>query len=320
MVATSDVRTGNQNSVKSLKVGFVDFAGSWGVWPSPVDFFTKVLSLEYEVEVVVSDFIGCRFDSGKKPDLIIYAIAGKEHLKYDCPRIFFPMEIKKLHENQSNYDECNGCLVWNFDCGPNEYRLPGSNLYGDYDLLLQPKPSFDDLWNREFCCVMFGRSWPHEQTPREAFFHMLCDYKKVHSVGHYLNNMGVDVPGAFGAVMGAQSGPNKVNFLRKYKFALSFENAEFPGYTTEKLTDAMFANCIPIYWGNPIVGRDFNTKSMVNCHEYSNFDEVIARIIELDTKPDAYRSVIEQPYFTDNVVSDGYKKEKLLQFIQKVLW
>jgi hypothetical protein len=299
---------------KPLKLGFVDFYHNWGVWPNPVEYFTGVLSKNYDVEVVVSDFIGHRFDTGKKPDLVICTIPSEKYLQYDCKRILFPAELAHPH-----YDGYDACMTWDFDDDPRHYRLPNTVLYGDFDKLTQPKPAFDELWNRQFCCVLFGRGYPHEQTPREWFFQKLCEYKKVDSAGHFLNNTGLDIPDAFGSIHRAQSGPHKIEYMRKYKFALCFENAQWPGYTSEKLTDAMFANCLPIYWGNPVIGRDFNTKSMLNCSEYENFDKVIQRIVELDTNESAYREVIEQPYFTDNVVSPFADKDKLLQFFNKVI-
>jgi alpha(1,3/1,4) fucosyltransferase len=300
---------------KNLKLGMVDFACNWGPWPNPIDYFVSVLSPEYDVEIVVSDFIGHRFDTGKKPDLVICTIPGGNHLKYDCPRVLWPVEPR-----HPSYDGYSACMTWDFDDDPRHYRLPACVLYGDLEQLTKPKQDFDKLWDRKFCCVLLGKQYPSNQTPREDFFRKLCEYKKVDSAGRYLNNMGLHVPGAV-TVHGydAQSGPYKIDLLRQYKFALAFENAEWPGYTSEKLTDAMFANCIPIHWGNSLVDRDFNTKSFVACHEYENLDKVIDRIIQLDTDKEAYRSVIEQPYCKHNTIPGFAKKENLLRFFQKVL-
>jgi hypothetical protein len=41
--------------------------------------------------------------------------------------------------------------------------------------------------------------------------------------------------------------------MRGYKFAIAYENAAFPGYVTEKIFDAFFAGCVPIYAGAPDV-------------------------------------------------------------------
>lgn len=43
---------------------------------------------------------------------------------------------------------------------------------------------------------------------------------------------------------------SKRDVMQKYKFALCYENASFPGYVTEKVFDAMFAGCIPVYLGD----------------------------------------------------------------------
>jgi len=58
--------------------------------------------------------------------------------------------------------------------------------------------------------------------------------------------------------------PEKVAYLRDYKFSISIENRIAVGYTSEKMYNAMQADCIPIYYGNPSVHRDFNTKSFIN--------------------------------------------------------
>jgi hypothetical protein len=59
----------------------------------------------------------------------------------------------------------------------------------------------------------------------------------------------------------------KVDFLRAYKFVIAFENSSSPGYNTEKLTDAIEADCVPIYWGDPEIGRSFNVRRFVNAHD-----------------------------------------------------
>lgn len=299
---------------KNLKVGFVDFYCNWGVWPDPVAYFRDILSEDYNIEVVVSDFVGHRFDIKKDPDLVICTIPGGSHLNYKCPRVLFPAELRR-----PNYDGYDACMTYDFTDDPRHYRLPIYAFYGDMDKLTQPKPSFDSLWNRKFCCVLLGKAYPHEQTPRDAFFHKLCEYKKVDSVGHHLNNMGVDIPGATGIVQDAQSGPHKINFIKDYKFVLAFENAQWPGYVSEKIVDPMLANSIPIHWGNPAIGLDFNTKSFVNCHAYENLDKVIEKIIELDTNEEAYRAMIEQPWFVDNKVNEYVRKDNVLKFFHRVL-
>ena len=87
---------------------------------------------------------------------------------------------------------------------------------------------------------------PYSQK-RIGFFKELSKYKKVDSGGKVLNNVGGCVE-------------DKLEFIKDYKFVISFENSAHPGYTTEKIVDPLAMNCIPIYWGNPYVARDFNNK------------------------------------------------------------
>ena len=54
---------------------------------------------------------------------------------------------------------------------------------------------------------------------------------------------------------------DKQAFLRDYKFTIAFENESHPGYTTEKIVEPMLADSIPIYWGDPLVGTDFEVES-----------------------------------------------------------
>ena len=68
----------------------------------------------------------------------------------------------------------------------------------------------------------------------------------------------------------------------------------------------MCGNTIPIYWGDPQVGRHFNTESFVNIKNIPNttgqlteFDRAIERIKELDQNPDLYRDIFSRQYYTE---------------------
>jgi len=74
----------------------------------------------------------------------------------------------------------------------------------------------------------------------------------------------------------------KIEFLKRYKFNIAFENASLPGYTTEKIVEPMAARCLPIYWGNPLIEREFNPKSFLNYFDFRDDDALIEKIIEFD--------------------------------------
>ena len=95
---------------------------------------------------------------------------------------------------------------------------------------------------------------------RNRFFHKLSRYRHVDAAGRLYNNLG-----------SGSDGPNdKTELLASCKFTIAFENASYPGYTTEKIVHAMLAHSLPIYWGNPCVERDFNTASFLNAHDFDS--------------------------------------------------
>jgi len=110
-----------------------------------------------------------------------------------------------------------------------------------------------------FCAFLYANKCLY----REAFFGALSRYKPVDAPGRSMNNMpGVDpVPGQI-------DWKAKVEFLRAYKFVVAFENSSAPGYNTEKLTHAIEADAMPIYWGDPEIGRSFNAGRFINAHDY----------------------------------------------------
>ena len=77
---------------------------------------------------------------------------------------------------------------------------------------------------------------------------------------------------------------------------------------------------IPIYWGNPLVTKDFNPKAFINCNDYDNdFDAVIERIKELDNDPDKYLAMLrENPMQPDFDFDQNKKFEQwLINIIEK---
>jgi len=110
-----------------------------------------------------------------------------------------------------------------------------------------------------FCAFLYSQPCPY----REAFFRALSRYKPIDAPGRSMNNMpGIDpVPGRI-------DWNAKIDFLRAYKFVIAFENASASGYNTEKLSHAIEADCVPIYWGDPAIGRSFNVKRFINAHDF----------------------------------------------------
>ena len=283
---------------KILKLAFVDFAVNWGAWPSPLQFFVDVLGEEYTLDIVQSDWRCYQIETPLEPDLVIYSHPGIKHLDYKCPKIFFSGEPCEL-----NFDNYDYAMTYHFSGDPRHYRLPLYALYGDVDRLIELHV-YDPAWaQREFCCVLFGRSYPHEQTPREQFFRELCKYKHVHSAGRYLNNTGFVVPSE-----------KKAEYVKNFKFTLSFESCAVDGFTSEKIFEPLLMNTVPIYWGNPLIGLDFNPSGFINCTGLST-EEAIRFIQHIDTHDDVYREMILAPRYASPYVD----KKNILKFFREVL-
>ncbi len=63
------------------------------------------------------------------------------------------------------------------------------------------------------------------------------NYSRVNSGGKTFNNIGGPIN-------------DKIKIFSNHNFNIAFENSSYPGYVTEKITDAFIANTIPIYWGD----------------------------------------------------------------------
>jgi hypothetical protein len=133
--------------------------------------------------------------------------------------------------------------------------------WGDDSHLVQKDRNWAEVLpaKTRFCAFLYSHICPY----REAFFRALSAYKPVDAPGRSMNNMpGIDpVPGQIDWKV-------KVEFLRAYKFVIAFENSSAPGYNTEKLTHAIEADAMPIYWGDPEIGRSFNPGRFINAHDY----------------------------------------------------
>ena len=100
---------------------------------------------------------------------------------------------------------------------------------------------------------------------RNNAFQLLSSYKQVDSAGRLFNNVG---DALFAKNAGGGGGElKKLEFLKNYKFSLTYENAQNDGYITEKLLAAKAAGAVPIYWGAKNVYDDFAEGSFINVTE-----------------------------------------------------
>jgi alpha(1,3/1,4) fucosyltransferase len=272
----------------------LDFCDFFPGFPKTYNFFYNLLKERFDVQIC------------DQPDFLIYSYFGHQHRLHSGTKIFFTGESVL-----PNWQECDYALTCHYLDDPRHLRLPFYVTYGDAQSIVkgQEDPAQILAQKTKFCSFVVGNHHPRKNKNRAEFFHRLSKYKRVDSGGRFLNNIGGPVPGWSGG---------KVRFLRDYKFNIAFENAAIPGYTTEKLFEAMQARTLGIYWGDPLVSREFNPRSFLNYADFPSEEALIERIIELDRDDAKYLEYVREPYFHADRPNESFDRERLLNFFEKV--
>lgn len=263
--------------MEKLRLKFVDF---WVAMDSAEDnFFYQLLAPYYDIEF--SD----------KPDILFYSCFGSEHLKYTCTRIFFSTENWRPDFNESDY-----AITFDYLIDKRHLRFP---LWAAYYLTYQKKrlvnrttdtKSQHQEWTarKKFCCIIVSNAQAKE---RIDFFKQLNAVKEVDSAGGWNNTIGKQIDsGTFG----------KFEFIKDYRFVISFENSAYSGYTTEKIIEPILAGCIPIYWGDPRVNEDFNPNRFIGIKDRTEYASGIETIIKLDSNKELAKSVLAESVFANS--------------------
>jgi hypothetical protein len=277
--------------MKKIKVKYCQFAGVDHTKPNTTLFFIhNILTTYYDVEV-------CHIPADK-PDYVFFHESTWEYLDYDCIRIFYTAENVSPNFNLTDYAMANDIM----DFGDRYHRLSSylvATFYNPKELELaekidisKPRPfTREDLAKKtEFCSFVYSNYLADER--RKQLYDKIDAYKHINSGGRYLNNIG---------------GPtdNKLGFELRHKFSMAIENSCRDGYTTDRIACAYMANAIPIYWGNPAITIEFNPKSFINCHEFASFDDVVARIKEVDNDDELYIRMKNEPIFAEGFTMKG---------------
>lgn len=258
----------------------------------------------------------------RDPDYVIYFD------KRDVPKGNFVKISYAREYMQTRMGECDFGMGWQY---PDEIKSPRYIRFPNYtfngagiDLIKPPNYNAAEIFKKKkkFCAFVY---W-HAVPTRNRFFERLSKYKRVDSPGPCLNNAppigGHKTP--MESRLTATFYPEKVAYLQDYKFVIAFENRVAVGYTSEKIYNAMQANCIPIYYGNPMVQRDFNAQSFINGNGpgYKNenyvFDYLMQQIVELDKNDDLYIKMLQQPWYPANKCTPYTDPNNLLAFFTQV--
>lgn len=277
--------------MKEIKINFVDF---WSGFDKMNNYFYNLLIQKYKVTI------------DENPDLLFYSCFGEEYLKFNCTRIFYTGE-----NIRPDFSACDFAFTFDYNKRKNHFRLPLYSLYIDHHNMLGQLKTIDSrevarsIWRTKtkFCCMVVSNPNCKE---RITFFQNLSKVKWVDSGGSVLNNVGGRVP-------------DKAEFIKDYKFVISFENHAQDGYTTEKILEPIFMDCIPIYWGNKLIEKDFNAERFIDYSKFESEEELIAKLLEIDQNDELAVDMLMQPAFSKNKLTHEEEHIQVLQILSTVL-
>lgn len=193
------------------------------------------------------DFVFC-----DNPNILLVGCYGQQEVK-PCDALKVGYYTENLAPDLVNFDFFFGCEYSQYVNDPRYCKriygpLP-TDLFGgcsDAEGALRSKS--------RFCNFIYSTRVPH----RERFFDALSSYKPISAPGKSKHNCS-DLSGRADANWREE----KLNYLRSFKFTVAFENSRRIGYLTEKLYDALRADTVPIYWGDPCLDVILNRDALI---------------------------------------------------------
>lgn len=254
------------------------------------------------IEFIPSQLMPSRTNR-KTANYVFHSVFGRKVHRYDGIRIFVTGENVTPDFNTSDYSVGFDHLTF----GDRYKRIPLYRFYkGAYTNLCSPRQDPTTILSTKshFCSYVMSNT--KDSAPeRISIYDALSEYKQVSSGGKWRNNVGGPVS-------------DKIQFQSSCKFALAIENSSSPGYCTEKFAQAAQSNCVPIYWGDPTIAQQFNSKAFINAHEYHSLADLTDAVRQIDQDDTRYLSMLAEPWFVDGKEPDELKSESIQQFLGNI--
>ena len=282
------------------------FAGFWDSFDPRDNFLTRLLETRWRIDLV------------DEPDFLIHSCIGRgrhDHRRFDCVRIFYTGE-----NVAPDWLSTDWAFTFEYTDHPRHFRLPHWPFYIDPPRLVKglsasggPPTDVEAILAERPRFCGFVVSNPLCKT-RNDFFRRLSKYKRVDSGGKLFNNVGGRVA-------------DKRAFLAECRFTIAFENESHPGYTSEKVAEPMLVNTIPVYWGDPLVGNDFDTRSFLSFHDTppgpgmsasAALDLLVDRVVAADRDPDLYAGMLARPWYRGDRVPRCADADAILAQFERI--
>lgn len=297
-----------QTSTKQVTVLFTDM---WDEFNPEYNFFLLLLensSKNFPSSIPVIRGYSPETLGNNIPDILVFGPFGETWRNYpDLPKVHFTGENTpaidgpnvKLNLGYSLLEKPDDSYIrlplwmleidW-FNADTEKIRNPKPL---PIDCVRKTYPEMIEQHSENFCSFIVTN--PRNPIRNDSFI-WLSMYKHVDSAGRLFNNIGDKIYAGLG---GGGGELKKHEFLKNYKFSLCYENSSAEGYTTEKLLHAKAAGCIPIYWGDPKVSRDFDNAGFINAQSASNPEELIELVRKVDENDELYKKMYNTPLLDD---------------------
>lgn len=284
---------------KSLRVGFECF---WSSFFS----FSERLYLGHLLDLIENSVLEIDL---QKCDVIYHSHFGNpvyknkqiKYIFYSGEKYGFPKEKYNLslcHEVENKNIICYPLFFFLLNANPKRYHL----VYDKNELLDIPEL---------FCAFVVGN--PNCQI-RNLFFMFLSQYKKVHSYGNVLNNVGYKLDFSY-------TDQKQLDLLGRHKFVICFENTKTEDYyITEKLMITKASGAIPIYWGTKKCLELFNKNAFLYLEDESETGmmNLLQKIKLLDSNDTLYLMMRNTPLISIDI-KNKFSKETIQKKINSIL-
>jgi hypothetical protein len=264
--------------MRTLRLAFSDFWSGFHAERWPV---LRVLEEAFRLEI-------CRDSS--RSGLLMCGPYGTKHRSHRGTKVLYSAEAWPARRGEFDFT-----IGYDRLDNPSHLRLPvfAWLLMGDeLDGRVSTKPDLSEWRARpNFCNFIYS----DPGCPvRNEFFRVLSSRRHVVAPGKVLNNA---PPIPNGARELEDWRTPKIEYQRRFRFTIAFENQQRDGYTSEKLADALTAGTIPIYWGNPEVGSDIDRSTFIDARDFDSLDELAEYVLLVDSDDSLARPYLERKDF-----------------------
>jgi hypothetical protein len=307
----------------------LQFVGMWDQFQVSYNFFTLLLQAYCDAAGIGCKVVGCGADyKGSDIHLRIMGPFGcTEPIAGGIPTVFTTSEnIPELPADICEKNNIKLQLGFNSKAhnGTDYIRLPlwmmSIDWFGaDSDKLVNPRlipleyltEAQVDGTRPEFCAFVVTNAG---NAKRNAALDLFGQVGHVTSAGRYRNNYG---DGLFAGLGGGGGEQKKVEWLRRFRFSIAYENSEGVGYVTEKLFHAKAAGTVPIYWGDATAAaEDFDANGYLVANGRTD-EELVAEVRRLNSDSAAWTAMAARPLLTADKVQTV--RERLAQVATRML-